>query len=164
MRAILIDPEKRTLIEIQLEDDDYQRIQGVLRCDSFTTGAHLSGSIDEGFDAIYVSDDELPEEPTAENPGPRFWFQVDADRNPPSSYPLGSLGLAMGIDKEGAGCDVRISVEGLAKRITFTQRKFRGFESSEGRGRIGNHEIEIFRVDLKAPIIDGTGESDDDKR
>jgi hypothetical protein len=41
------------------------------------------------------------------------------------------LGLAMGVDKEGAGCDVRISVAELAKRITFTQRKFRGFESRE---------------------------------
>ena len=132
MRAILIDPEKRTLTEIQLEDDDYRRIQGVLRCGSFTTGAHLSGSIDEGFDAIYVSDDELPDERTAENPGPRFWFQVDVDRNPPSSYPIGSLGLAMGVDKEGAGCDVRISIEELAKRITFTQRKFRGFRTFIG--------------------------------
>jgi len=102
MRAILIDPEKRTITEIQLEDDDYRRIQAVLRCHSFTTGARLSGTIDTGFEATYVSDDELPDEPTADNPGPRFWFQVDADRNPPSSYPIGSLGLAMGVDKEGA--------------------------------------------------------------
>jgi len=64
----------------------------------------------------------------------------------------------MGVDTEGAGCDVRISVEELAKRVTFTQRKFRGFESSQGRGRIGDHEIEIFKVELKAPIIDGTEE------
>jgi len=56
MRAILIDPERRTLTEIQLEDDDYRKIQATLRCRSFTTGAHLSGSIEEGFDAIYVSD------------------------------------------------------------------------------------------------------------
>ena len=158
MRAILIDPEKRTFTEIQLEDDDYRKIQATLRCRSFTTGAHLSGSIEQGFDAIYVSDDELPDEPTADNPGPRFWFQVDADRNPPSSYPIGSLGLAMGVDKEGAGCDVRISVAELTSRITFTQRKFRGFESSQGRGKVGDHEIEMVRIDLKAPIIDGREE------
>jgi hypothetical protein len=64
----------------------------------------------------------------------------------------------MGADKEGAGCDVRISVEELAKRVTFTQRKFRGFETSRGRGKVGDHEIEMLRVDLKAPIIDGTEE------
>jgi len=150
MRAILIDPEKRTLTEIQLEDDDYRKIQATLCCRSFTIGAHLSGSLEEGFDAIYVSDDELPDEPTAEDPGPRFWFQVDAERNPPSSYPLGSLGLAMGVDTEGAGCDVRISVEELSKRITFTQRKFRGFKTMEIRGGIA--------VAMDAPIIDGTEE------
>src|SRR5262249_55861509 len=113
MRAILIDPEKQTITETQLEDDNYKKIQAVLRCRSFTTGAHLSGTLSTGFDAIYVSDDELPDEPTADNPGPRFWFQVDADCNPPSSFPIGSLGLAMGVDKEGAGCDVRISVAEL---------------------------------------------------
>jgi hypothetical protein len=155
MRAILIDPEKRTITEIQLEDD-YKKIQAVLRCRSFTTGAHLSGSIEQGFDAIYASDDELPDEPTADNPGPRFWFQVDADRDPPSSYPIGGLGLAMGVDKEGAGCDVRISVAELTKRITFTQRKFRGFKTFTGKEAQARGAD--FVVEMDAPIIDGTEE------
>jgi hypothetical protein len=64
----------------------------------------------------------------------------------------------MGVDTEGAGCDVRISVAELTKRITFTQRKFRGFKTSQGRGRFGDREVEMFRVDLKAPIIDGMEE------
>jgi hypothetical protein len=153
MRAILIDPEKRTFTEIDLKRDDYREINAILRCDSHTTGAHLSGSLEEGFDAVYVSDDYLDE-----REDPRFWFQVDADRDPPSSYPIAGLGLALGTDTEGAGCDVKISVDELVKRITFTQRKFRGFETSEGRGKIGDHEVEIFRVDVKAPIIDGTEE------
>jgi hypothetical protein len=38
MRAILIDPEKRTVTEIQLTGDDYREIQAVLHCHSFTTG------------------------------------------------------------------------------------------------------------------------------
>ena len=155
MRAILIDPEKRTFTEIQLEDD-YKKIQAVLRCRSFTTGAHLSGSIEQGFDAIYASDDELPDEPTADNPGPRFWFQVDADRDPPSSYPIGGLGLALGTDTEGAGCDVKISVEDLAKRITFTQRKFRGFKTFTGKEAQARGAD--FVVEMDAPIIDGTEE------
>jgi hypothetical protein len=151
MRAILIDPEQRTLTEIDLEDDDYRRIQKVLRCKSFTTGAHLGGSISTGFDAVYVSDDELEEQDDA-----RFWFQVDADRNPPASFPIAGLGLAMGIDTQGAGCDVRIRASELAKRITFTQRKFRGFETFTGEEarRRGAH----VAVELKAPIVDGADE------
>jgi hypothetical protein len=153
MRAILIDPEKQTLTEVNLKGDDYREINAVLRCHSHTTGAHLSGSIETGFEAVYVSDDEFED-----RDDPRFWFQVDADRDPPSSYPIAGLGLALGIDTEGAGCDVKISIEELTKRITFTQRKFRSFVTSTGRGKISDHEIEVFRVDLKAPIIDGTDE------
>ena len=109
MRAILIDPEKRTFTEIQLKGDDYREINAILCCRSHTTGAHLSGSLEEGFDAVFVSDDELED-----GDDPRFWFQVDVDRDPPSSYPIAGFGLACGIDTEGAGCDVRISIEELA--------------------------------------------------
>src|SRR5262245_42187825 len=150
MRAILIDPERRTLTEITLEDDDYRRIQRVLCCRSFTTGAHLR-SYTTGFDAVYVSDD-----PLEDRDDPRFWCQVDADRKPPSSFPIAGLGLALGTDTEGAGCDVGISVNDLRARITFTQRKFRGFEVSPGRGMIGDPVMEVVRVEPKAPIIDGT--------
>jgi hypothetical protein len=143
MRAILIDPETRTLTEIQLDGDDYREINGVLCCRSHTLGAHLNGTIEKGFDAVYTSDDNLED-----RDDPRFWFQVDADRDPPSSFPIAGLGLALGTDTEGAGCDVKISVEELAKRITFTKRKFRGFESREIPGGIA--------VDLKALIIDGS--------
>jgi hypothetical protein len=147
MRAILIDPERRTFTEIQMSDsDDYKEVQAVLRCRSFTTGAHLQGSIETGFDAIYVSDDSLEE-----RDDPRFWFQADADRDPPSSYPIAGLGLAMGVDEEGGGRDVRISVEELTKRITFTQRKFRGFESRITPGGIA--------IDMNVPIIDGADEN-----
>ena len=53
--------------------------------------------------------------------------------------------------------------EELSKRITFTQRKFRGFEVLPGRGtfKIGDVPVqEVIRVELKAPIIDGTDEED----
>jgi hypothetical protein len=152
MRAILIDPEKRSITEIKMEDpDDIEEIQALLRCRSFTTGAHLSGSVEKGFGAVYASDDALEE-----RDNPRFWFQVDADRDPPSSYPIARLGLALGVDTEGAGCDVRISVAELASRITFTQRKVRGFETftgAEAAARGG-----MFVVEAKTPIVDGTDE------
>jgi hypothetical protein len=142
MRAILIDPEKRTLTEIQLKNGRYREINRILRCRSHTIGAWLSGTIEKGFDAISASDDDLED-----RDDPRFWFQVDVHRNPPSSFPIAGFGLAIGTDTEGATCDVKISVEELAKRITFTQRKFRGFETRDIPDGIA--------IDVKAPIIDG---------
>jgi hypothetical protein len=123
----------------------------VLRCHSFTTGAHLSGSLETGFDTINVSDDPLEDREDS-----RFWFQVDAKRNPPSSYPIAGLGLVTGVDPDGAGCDVRISVAELRSRITFTQRKFRGFVTHTGAAAHarGAHIV----VEPMAPIIDGTDE------
>ena len=69
MRAILIDPEKKSVTEIQMKND-YKEIQRILQCKSFTTAAHLSGSISKGFDAVYCSDDYLDERDNL-----RFWFQ-----------------------------------------------------------------------------------------
>jgi hypothetical protein len=57
----------------------------------------------------------------------RFWFQVDADREPPSSYPLCGLGLVQGTDKAGETVDARISLDELRAPITFTERAFKGF-------------------------------------
>ena len=46
MRALLIDPEKRTITETQISDD-YRDIQAALRCDSLTTGSRpLRGDIE----------------------------------------------------------------------------------------------------------------------
>jgi hypothetical protein len=86
MRAILIDPDEKTVTEIQ-RADSYHEINRVLQCKSHTTGAHLSGTLEEGFDAILVSDDEFDEE----KDDPRFWFQLDADHNPPSSFPMPAM-------------------------------------------------------------------------
>lgn len=159
MRAILIDPEKRTINELQFEggENGYKTIQAALGCDSFTQGAYLNGSIEAGFDVLYVSDDEISEESS-----PQFWFQVDANREPPSSYPLSGLGFVIGIDREGEECDARIGLDELRRRITFTQRKFRGFETFTGDAALarGAH----FVVEAKTPIIDGTEEKKDDEQ
>jgi hypothetical protein len=155
MRALLIDAEQRTITEIEFKGN-YQDIQAVLGCRQFTTGSRpLLGSLEEGFDAVYVSDDDMED-----REDPRHWFQVDALRSPPSSYPLAGRGLVLGVDKDGEDCDARISLVELTERITFTMRKFRGFEVSSGRGQIaeGWPVSEIIRVDLKAPIIDGGSE------
>lgn len=82
VRAILIDPEEQSLTEIEI-GAHHEEIEGVLRYDSFAIGAHLGGSSEQGFNTVYVSDDEITEADS-----PRDWFQVDADRDPPSSYPI----------------------------------------------------------------------------
>jgi hypothetical protein len=146
MRAILIDPEKHTVSEIQHRGGGFRETNRILGCNEHTLGAWLNGSISEGFDAVYASDD-----PLEDRDDPRFWFQVDAERNPPSSFPIAGLGLALGTDREGKSCDVRISVDELAKRITFTQRKFRGFTVESGvEGDTG-----FIKISPEAPIIDG---------
>jgi hypothetical protein len=151
MRALLIDPEKRTITEIEFEGD-YRTIQAILGCSSFTNGSRpLNGSLEEGFDTLYVSDDDLED-----RDDPRFWFQVDADRDPPSSYPLAGLGLVLGVDEEGKGCNARISIAELTARITFTQRKFRGFEMFTGDAARARGADVV--VEAKTPIIDGTVE------
>ena len=116
VRAILIDPEKRAFTEIQIADS-HKKIRTALRCRSFAAGAFLNGSAEDGGDAVYVSDDYLED-----RDDPMFWFQVDADRNSPSSAPIAVLGLAVGVDPEGNGRDVNIGVDELAARITFAQR------------------------------------------
>jgi hypothetical protein len=147
MRAILIAPEKRTVTEVEIAVEDYRDIQKVLGCRSFTTGAHLRGSLETGFDTVFVSDDELEDDDV-----PRFWFQIDATHTPPSSYPIAGLGIALGVDRNGATCDVGIRDDELRPRVTFTQRKIRGFETSvTGTGLV---------VDVKAPVIDGTEEGE----
>ena len=149
MRAILIDPETKTFTEIQITDD-IDGIQKVLRCGRFTTGGRpLRGTLLTGFDTLYVSDDSLED-----REGPRFWFQVDADRDPPSSYPIAGPGLAYGIDSNGAACDVGISVAELQSRITFTPREFRGFGTHTGAA--ARERGADYVVDMKTPI--GTDE------
>jgi hypothetical protein len=148
MRALLIDPETQTISEINFEGD-YKDIQRTIGCDRFASGSRpLNGSLETGSDSLYVSDDDYEDR----DPG-RYWFQVDVDRNPPSSYPLAGKGLVLGVDENGATCAARISLDELYRRITFTQRKFLGFDVSKGPGQIG--------VTIKAPLVDGATEDDD---
>jgi hypothetical protein len=150
MRAILIDPENQTLTEIQIGEDSSELYKAI-GCRDFTTGAFLNGSLAAGFDSILVSDDCMDDDDD-----PRFWFQVDADRKPPSSHPIPGRGVALGAGTEGESCDVRISVDELRARITFTQRKFRGFETFTGAQAHARGADLV--VEMKVPIIDGTME------
>jgi hypothetical protein len=85
-------------------------------------------------------------------PPPRYFFQVDVYPPGPASTisACPGKGLVVGVDREGGGCDARISVAELTARITFTQRVFRGIRTSSWPG--------VFIAELDAPIVDGTTE------
>jgi hypothetical protein len=70
------------------------------------------------------------------------------------------MGLVVGIDKDGKDCDARISLEELRSRITFTRRKFQGFDVKQGRGLVGEATVEMLRITPKVPLIDGQTEGD----
>jgi hypothetical protein len=143
MRAFMIDAEHQTITKIDFAGG-YEELQRALGCQSFTTGSRpLTGSLEQGFDAVYVSDDCLED-----GDDPKHWFQIDADRNPPSSFPITGRGLVLGTDPDGEDCDARISLEELVPRITFTRRKFRGFKTTTG-----STEGTIV-IELQAPIIE----------
>src|SRR4051794_39190026 len=111
VRAIVIDPEARTFTEV-LIGGDLGSLQRAIGCRDVTTGSRfLRGSLETGFEAVYVSDDEL-----TEADDPKFWFQVDADRDPPSSYPIAGRGVVSGTDVDGETCDAKITIADLAKR------------------------------------------------
>jgi hypothetical protein len=100
-RAILIDPEQQSFTEVKI-GRGIDQIQQLLHCRSFTgSGRALNGSLSKGFDSILVSDDYLED-----REDPRFWFQLDAERNPPSSFPIAGFGLAHGVDEQGETCDL----------------------------------------------------------
>jgi hypothetical protein len=80
-RAILIDPEQQTLTERKIGRDI--EIQKLLCCQDFFGGSRPLHGSRSRFDTLYVSDDCLKD-----HHDPRFWFQVDAERNPPSSFPF----------------------------------------------------------------------------
>ena len=78
---------------------------------------------------------------------PKFWFQIDADRERPSTFPIPGRGLVIGVTIDGGWIDTRLSLEELTARVTFTRRKFK-FKTSEAilEGEIWNGPV--------APIIE----------
>lgn len=116
MRAYLIDPEPRTITEIDF-GGGCAAIDRIIGCEWFTTVTMLNGSLAKGFDTIYVSHDALNPE--------RCWCQYDAD-------PIAGKGVVVGFGPAGTKgyCDAHISLDELTRRIQFIRRKFRGVETS----------------------------------
>jgi hypothetical protein len=147
MRAILIDPETKTFTEIDFKGGR-EEIEHLLGTISWCSGLYrwLRGSSGEDFETIMVDACGMETRPEQ-----RFWFQVDADReeNETTSPPIAGKGLVVGCDAQGKDADARTSLDELRRRITFTQRKFRGICQQPSKG---------MRGPLLAPIIDGANE------
>lgn len=169
MRAILVDPEKKSFEEIDFVFDtgNPEPLCALLGCRRFTAPTYkLIGSIWDGLDRLYVSDDDMVDRAEDQL---RHWFQLDADRDPPSSRPLTGKGLVVGIParrlpgSEGVGCDARISIDELRSRITFTRRKWRGFSVKLRPVDVGIACLrmhDVVQVDRNAQLIDGLNEED----
>ena len=146
MRAILIDPEIKTLTEVNYDGENGE-VYRLLGCGSVGIVAYLNNpTSDGGFDCVFASDDLLDDRE------PRYWFQVDAERDLPTSYPIAGPGLAVGTDDQGENADLKISLAELQSRVTFTRRKFRGFRTlsdAEARARGADIALEVV-----APIVD----------
>jgi hypothetical protein len=52
-------------------------------------------------------------------PGCLLIDMIDADRAPPSSYPVFTNGVVVGIGPGGEDCDARIGTEELRRRVSF---------------------------------------------
>jgi hypothetical protein len=123
MRAYLIDPELRTITEIDFAGG-YKNIQEVVGCEEFTTGSRpLNGSLSKGFDAIYISDDCLDHDEYLND-----WFQVDAGREPSPRR-----GLVIGTDTEGDDCDASISFEELTRAHHIPRRNSSRISSASAK-------------------------------
>ena len=103
MRALLIDPDKKTISEIE-HDGDTTSIRKALGCREYELAALLSDG-----DKLYFDADRF-----IDNLPPVACFFLDADREPPSAGAIPGLGLVVGADG-----DTKISVSELTARVLF---------------------------------------------
>ena len=154
MRALLINPDFRTITEINIAGD-WDLIREQLDAYFITIAMpalfrHPGGAAD----AVYIDDHQMEAQDD-----PRGWFQIDA------SAPHAGRALVIGIDPGephptelgvafyedlvgpdycgGAHCDARIRIADLAARVTFTRRKFRKY-----------HEATNGLIRIVAPIVE----------
>lgn len=149
VRALLIDPEARSVTEVDTSGD-WSSILDLFGnpCRIALAAPAFVRYPDGGADVVYFDDaqDECLEKPTA-------WYQIDADLDLRLSPPRAYRALVIGCDYRkprpvdddnravafypelvgngycgGEHCDARISVEALTKRVTFTRRVFQDYE------------------------------------
>ena len=81
MRAFIIDAEHRTVSEINFTDAP-KRMEEIIGGKEIVTGSLALNVPVTGVDVVYIADDKRKAEEY-----PKRWFQIDADRDVPSSFP-----------------------------------------------------------------------------
>lgn len=114
MKAYLIDPEARTITEVE-HDGDYRQIYEFIDADCFDLAR-----LNEHGDGIYVDDEGLFTK--------RCFFHVEG-----YSHPLAGKGLVLGCDEEGNSTAPTITLEWLKERVEFLIPFFGGMFASAGR-------------------------------
>ena len=94
MRAILIDPAKQTVTEVDY-DGDYQSIYKLTDCTTFTVPFVL-----ENEDSLYVDDEGLW--------GATHFFRIEGYPDP-----LAGRGLILGTDEDGKSVAAKSDIEDL---------------------------------------------------
>ena len=155
MRAYLIDPVARTVSEVDMDGaDDYRGYREVCKQlgaeDAHLTSTWLNPKADEDigggddhlgdycYSGTFFGDIVRPEafdaaqlkamlaECRDEIPGdPKCWFQIDADRPAPATFPVSTRAIVIGLDCDGEWCDVAMSLDELKSRVTFTRGRLR---------------------------------------
>ena len=121
MRALLINPKQRTITEIDY-DGTPQAMCKLIGCDIFKVVSTLNGWLQEGFDTVWISGDELDDDKY-----PNRWFQIGVGTDK-ATNPIAGKALVVGTDEAGENCPAIISRDELTRRVTFTRRK--GVQSS----------------------------------
>ena len=120
VRGILIDPEAKTITEVEHDPRKFTQIYELL-----TTSLHKVETFDivqlTPANALYVDDDGLSKTP-------QVFFRVEG-----YPQPLAGRGLILGVDPEGNTVGATLPLDVVKARVTFydTQPEVLGFEERE---------------------------------
>ncbi len=115
MRAILIDPEAKTVTEVDYIGKSYRDIYDMIDCETFTVVGI------EHDDAIYVDDEGLLKD------DPQFFFTYRG-----YAQPLAGKGLVLGTDEDGNSTEPVSTLDDIKNRVRFVELKLEGFEDISG--------------------------------
>lgn len=124
MRAILIDPEARTIVEVDHDNSSYKNISKTIEASCFDVVSLARG------DTIYVDDEGLLR--------PNHYFRwVPADH----LVILAGKALILGSDNEGDSVDAKISLQEVKDSVRFvTAQQAREMATTESFLRSKNSE------------------------
>jgi len=108
MRGFLIDPEAKTITEVD-HNGDYKQIYEFIGVDCFTVVQM------DDVNCVYVDDEGLLN-------NPRYFFTIQGYHQP-----LAGKGLVLGVDEEGETIGTNLELEDLQKIIRFTELSVQGF-------------------------------------